>query len=383
MDAHQDGEPRPSSSVLDRTGGVRAPRGDERSPGSRPADEIAPAPSFQAPPLDTSGWKPQDAFDSWREVLSGAYEVPALESELLSRFHVQADLWNLGGLMVSRVSLATPFRLGRKPRRSRADQTDHYGLLLRLDGNVRVEADGEREQLKPGTPMFVDMAGSQLSNDHDEGTYAMTYVPREMLDEALPYPVNLHGLILRGGAASMLSLHLRNVLQHLPEVDPRQTADITKATVAMIAAAVAPTAATREAARPAVEVTLLRQISRYIELHLTDPGLTPQSICHVFRISRSALYRLFEPLGGVAAFVRERRLIAVRDKLVAEHARPPLHKLAEEYGFSSAAHFSTSFRQMFGHPPSETRFSAVEVAPASAGSSAPSLFTDWLRSLRG
>lgn len=333
---------------------------------------------------DSSKLKPKDALESWRHVMSGSYEVPAPQRDALPNFRVRAEAWHLGGMMVTRVSHAAPLSASRPPQRVRGDHVDHYGLVLQLDGAFRLDAKGEDRLAQPGQLIFTDLARPQVRNDHDPGTYLMVFVPREVLDEALPHPVDLHGLAPRAGIASMLALHVQNLVGHLPSMDVRQAADITTATVAMIAAALTPSAATREAARPAIEATLLRQISRYVELHLTDPGLTPQSICSAFRISRTALYRLFEPTGGVAAFVRERRLVAIRDKLLAQQrSRTPLHELAERYGFSSPSHLSNSYRQLFGHRPSEARVGAAHVMPQRFDAPNASSFNDWLKSLRG
>jgi AraC-like DNA-binding protein len=49
-------------------------------------------------------------------------------------------------------------------------------------------------------------------------------------------------------------------------------------------------------------------IKAEIERSLTDPALGPQALLDTFGITRSTLYRLFEPSGGVAAYIAKRRL---------------------------------------------------------------------------
>ena len=45
---------------------------------------------------------------------------------------------------------------------------------------------------------------------------------------------------------------------------------------------------------------MLESIQQHIEAVLGAPELHAETLCTLFRISRTRLYRLFEPLGGVA-----------------------------------------------------------------------------------
>jgi AraC-like DNA-binding protein len=77
----------------------------------------------------------------------------------------------------------------------------------------------------------------------------------------------------------------------------------------LVAASLAPSSARLEQARPAVESSLLRQACRYIDMHLDEEDLRIGAIGVAINVSRATLYRLFEPYGGVAHHVKERRLV--------------------------------------------------------------------------
>jgi AraC-like DNA-binding protein len=355
---------------------------DDSNSGLVPVSEAGGA--LQAPHFDTMGLSSDEAYESWRGMQAGVYEIAAPDPKAGASISLASDLWYLESLLVTRITLEAPFSVARTAQRVRSDHLDHYALMIRLAGNSLVESDGERRIVTPGQPFFADMA-EPMKATVEAGSYLSVFIPREVLDEALPRPFGLHGVGLRGGAGSLLAAHVAVLAQHLPQIEASQAADITKATIALIAAALAPTVQTCGRARPVIEANVLRQISRYVELHLTDPELSPLSICKVFGLSRPTLYRLFEPFGGVASFVRERRLIAVRDKLQSATHRMPLHALAEAYAFSHAAHLSTSYRKMFGHSPSETQAAgggSSALAAPRAGSTG-SLFAQRLKSLRG
>ena len=49
-------------------------------------------------------------------------------------------------------------------------------------------------------------------------------------------------------------------------------------------------------------------IKRHIDEHLGDPDFGAAQVAEAFGLSRPTLYRLFEPLGGVAAYNEEQAL---------------------------------------------------------------------------
>ena len=49
-------------------------------------------------------------------------------------------------------------------------------------------------------------------------------------------------------------------------------------------------------------------VRRYIDRKLASPDLSANSIAAEFGLSRASLYRLFEPAGGIAKYIRKVRL---------------------------------------------------------------------------
>ncbi|KQN78281.1 hypothetical protein ASE94_14960 [Devosia sp. Leaf64] len=95
--------------------------------------------------------------------------------------------------------------------------------------------------------------------------------------------------------------------------------------------------------------TGVQAIQGFIEKHLVDENLTPEMVMRHFGLSRSALYRTFEPLGGVADYIRDRRLNRAFLRLSSVGTnRGVVAKLAYMNGFSNEAAFSRAFRQRYG-----------------------------------
>jgi AraC-like DNA-binding protein len=276
-------------------------------------------------------------------------------------------------------------RATRLERHVRSDQLDHYRLILKTAGSMHCETDrGERLSVRPGELLLHDLS-RPVAFDFEAGSNILLVVPREMLDEALPLAVDLHGVRLQGTTASLLAAHLQELVRLSPQVEVEQAPMLTQATVSLLAASIAPSVHALARPSKAVETTLLRQMCRYVDLHLAEPNLSAESMAQFFSVSRSRLYRLFEPLGGVANFVRERRLARMHALLEQPSRQLTVGRLAEDHGFKSAAHFSRAFREQYGYSPNDLRLGRTNVlarrAQGGAGAQGPSVHA-WIRSLR-
>jgi AraC-like DNA-binding protein len=116
---------------------------------------------------------------------------------------------------------------------------------------------------------------------------------------------------------------------------------------------------------------LLLQCARQIVArNLAAPDLGPAKLGRELGMSRSKLYRLFEPVGGVAAFIQKERLRKAMELLNAGSEQRPICVIATEVGFPDHSTFSRAFRREFGVSPRDVRESAIAITTA-AGQTAP------------
>lgn len=109
------------------------------------------------------------------------------------------------------------------------------------------------------------------------------------------------------------------------------------------------------AAGPGGHRTRMRdRAMRFIDDHLANPLVVP-ALAAELGVSRVRLARLFADDGGVARYVRRRRLARARDRLADPDETRPIACVVAECGFASAAHFSRAFRAAFGQTPREAR----------------------------
>ncbi|HEX6928273.1 MAG TPA: helix-turn-helix domain-containing protein [Gammaproteobacteria bacterium] len=330
----------------------------------------------------------EEQFEAWRERISVIFNVAPLEKSAAGGFMAEADAFHLGELVMVKTRFAGQ-RFVRTAQQIRSDWLDHYLVQYYRDGGYIGEADGDCVEIRPGSVSVLDLAHPV----HTRATAAeciSLVMPRDVMETLLPAANNLHGLVLDAGSAGLLADHLTSLDQRLPTLAETQAPYVARATCDLLAACLLPSLENLERARERIDTLQLSKIRHFIEKGLASPGLSVESICQSLGISRSRLYELFTPSGGVRKYIQTRRLLRIHAALANPQETRSIMALADDYGFSSHAHASRAFREHFGYSPSEVRdhpaavlerYRSMSAAHASAASEGPG-FDDWVRSLR-
>lgn len=339
-----------------------------RLPGEGLVSDLLPTTVFS-----TDSFAPADRLDAWRESIGVLYEVePAAPGPLYG----SVDAWHFGDRLVAATSFsAQSYR--RSAGRILSDGVDHYLLQLYREGGLAGDADGRPLRLGAGAVCLFDLARPCVTAEAASSTVSLI-VPRDLVD-AGKADRNLHGLVIGGARGALLADYLASLARRLPSLTTSDAAMVTRLTQEMVTACLPIEARALSAQREAV---LLVRAKRYIDAELCSFELTPDRICGALAVSRDALYRAFEPVGGVAAWVRNRRLDRVHALLVSTGETRRIADLAYDHGFQSEAHFSRAFRTRFGYSPRDIRHLALAgMAPGIRGWR-PGGYEDWVRQLR-
>ena len=325
-----------------------------------------PLPSTAFATTQLSG---EDRFEAWRSGISVLFDVaPLTHRTPLDSFQAQVEAVHLGQLLLGDLRFGAQ-RFARSQARAAQDGLDHYLVQwYRHGGFVGQHGDGDDLHVRGGDVVVFDMARTQHTVAQDSHVLSLI-VPRTLGDEAFAGRANPHGTVLRADSVfgGLLADHLGALHRRLPTIRMDQADDVVRATTHMLAACLRPSQRTLAEAQAEVLAVTLERIQRHIGRHLGEP-LTPESLCRTFGISRHRLYQLFEPLGGVARYVQQRRLQRAFQSLsnpAYRHLR--VADVATRLGFASEAHFSRAFRATFGHTPSDVR-AVAEAARASGRS---------------
>ncbi|VWB26645.1 AraC family transcriptional regulator [Burkholderia lata] len=306
-------------------------------------------------------YSPAERLDAWQTQYS--ISEFALTAPIDPIIDYQFIGYTLGNISIGKWtyhhpgSAAVPlsYTLNRSAAFIRRDGVDNYSFNLRDAGSVRGEIDGRPVFVQPGDILVVDQA-RPYQREIQAGDAVTLLVARDMLPNL---PSSVHGTLFNGGISQLLDSFLRSLLDKIGTLSQSEALHVEQATLSLVKAMLSPTAQEISNARNELLSTLYVKIKAYIRQNLESPDLSPDRICKEIGISRSSLYRLFEQDGGVANYIRKRRLLAIHRALMSpESPRHRIGDLAYRYGFNSNTQLSRAFKLEFGHAPSETRIVA-------------------------
>ncbi|ORE94014.1 helix-turn-helix domain-containing protein [Aurantimonas sp. 22II-16-19i] len=285
-------------------------------------------------------------------------------------FDISVESTHLGRVIVSDMR-TSPFFFARRKKKLRTDMLDHF--MLRVDATASE------------TVLNVVDFGQELADFAPIAPHNVSIIlPRDVMTDAVPDAETLHGRVVPDAGTELLKDFIRLLSQHAPTLRQDQADGTATALVDLIGATLSrrPLALDRGRAAVARAVTLRAQ--QFIRRNLHDPRLGPDLIVARIGVSRSTLYRLFEPFGGVAAYILERRLEQAYRALGDSRDLRLIGTIAHGLGFASESQFSRSFRQRFGRTPSEVRRLARDGADAGERGESPlneRPFAAWLQGL--
>lgn len=291
-------------------------------------------------------------YEEWRASLGSLFEARPLEDDL-ENFSADLNTYNLGTFLIGESS-ASPQTFHRDGSLVSAVGIDHVLVQLYVDGSCEFDAQGHVSRGTTGDIVCFDLSRQMQSRTSHLETVSLV-IPRQLLRLSPRTLDTVHGAVLDGG--SPLGVLVREHLLSMSKVAPRLTGSegkLASEVAAVLISAGLSAAVTGRASETDILGTGLQAIQGFIEKHLVDANLSTEMIMRHFGLSRSALYRTFEPLGGVAEYIRERRLNRAFLRLSSiGTGRGVVAKLAYMNGFYNEAAFSRAFRQKFGMTPSD------------------------------
>ncbi len=289
--------------------------------------------------MDTCLVPPVEQFDLFRSWNAGIAEVRLLEEKSRS-FLAHQMVWGFGKLTLTHLTVPNVcygWRHLRKP------SIDNWCLHLPLP-----------KSLPPGSNLEAGGLGLQSFADPFECVFGKS----DHL--ALCIPRNLHfiqspRIEVREQSKRFLIDYLLLLYRSLSDLRSADVPHIAAATTSLLAACLMPSHDhIAEAQRP-IEAAIMDRAFKVIAKHLADPALTPDLLCREIGVSRSRLYRIFEPVGGVSTCIRRARLRKTRDMLADSSAGRPISAIAELWGFMDPSTYSRMFKKEFGISPREVR----------------------------
>ena len=336
--------------------------------------------------LDTASLPTEEGYAIWRESLSPLFHA-RLANESASHCKARIDSYDLQHLLLARSEF--PESLYERGMHHAADGgADPLLVQLYMRGGYQGHNGHRPVTVNQGDISLLDMA-DPLATRAQASTVLSLVIPRELVRDAGKLPC---GAVLPAASpmAAILGNHLLTVWRQLAHASLEALGPVNETLVATTVAAFRGLRQDPEQALAGLPEQARREaVCAYILRCLGQDDLSPEHLCRQFGFSRAGLYRLFEPLGGVAGFIREARLRRCYDELARPGAlgRPRrVIDVAMRWGFNSQSHFTRLFRRTFDVLPGDLLAASEEASRAStddrssASTSRPAL-RQWLARL--
>jgi AraC-like DNA-binding protein len=253
-------------------------------------------------------------------------------------------------------------RLLSRPLIAEGRLLDHVGFCLVLDGAIEVAAGAQRVRAEIDDIVVLDLREPmRLDFGAESGmtSVLMLWLPRTRLPIQLSSRPALQGLLAKAmsPAVAVAAAASRAMLARLDEMTVDDMDELVAGVVALLGYAIGSSAAARASEQnPSTPLATFVTLCRYIENNLAAHDLGVAKLAATFGLSRASLYRLFEPVGGVASFIRERRLARAHDELSAPGFQDRrIGPIAYQAGFQSIATFNRAFLAAYGDTPRNLR----------------------------
>ncbi len=209
------------------------------------------------------------------------------------------------GFVVGRMTVEGPL-LRETPAPKGERRAENFLLFLLCAADTRYRCDGDDLRAAAGDILCFDLAQAGTSSSSPPPSRRSPSL-RSLVRLAPTALDACHNTLIDGSAplGQLFAGQLALLAGSGPTLSMAD-GDALSETIGTLAATLL--AASRPLASAQVLDLPVAAILAFIERNLARTDLSPTLICRQFGLSRSALYRLFEPIGGIAACIRNRRL---------------------------------------------------------------------------
>lgn len=327
----------------------------------------------------------KDRFDVFRDSMSVLYDAELDDASKSKPFDANVDAFMLDQTMLLRTQASSGI-YNRGNLDIRQDGNDMYLISLFLKGGDLISCGKISTIVKTGDIAIYDLNRKSKNTVTDFANLSFVF-PRDLIESYIPTISNFHCQILPRDQPMTILLrsHMLSLYEAAPGITTESSASLQRSLLELTSTAVHQSKGILPKHEQTVINAVLVDIRRWINSRLADPELSADSICRAFSLSRTQLYRVTEPLGGIMNHIREQRL----KKSYADLRDPALVHLSVSdtlyrWGFNDPGTFTRSFKKRFGMLPKDVK--NLPLTQQSEKALSDSIITgdgfdDWIRTL--
>ncbi|SFS11543.1 helix-turn-helix domain-containing protein [Sphingomonas jatrophae] len=348
------------------------------------SDELPTAvPNFQ---IESGRIGGKQALTSFAASVADVFEAKRAKGADDDDYGLAISVWHLGTVMIGSFR-SSALEFERSRALTAESGLDHLLIQLYVEGGFTGTADDRDVTVRAGDIVLFDLSRT-LSTAASDFWNISLLIPRQSFEGVMDTVAHFHGEVLPREAqmTGLLGDYLLSLVRRLPELNPADAILSANATVALALTVLAGHTPAGSRASNGI-ASPFRKAALYIDANLNDPRINAGQIASATGMSRASLYRLFEPVGGVASHIRRRRLTSAALALASPANRHRRVKdIGLERGFSSEATFSRAFSRAFGISPMAARSRAAALlatgVPTPEAEVDQDVFAGWMRTLQ-
>jgi AraC-like DNA-binding protein len=302
-------------------------------------------PRYKSVSFSSQGTCPAERFDLWRTLISPTFEPVIDDPQRLPDASVQGYVAEA----VAFANFVTPGYLAVRDKRHIKFMAAETVTLVRGDRPAIMRTSSGSEFKIPGGGMY-------LRNDLEPLDLRYPTIGAHRI-QAITIPTALLATLLGPQALDMRTAPISNanaiILRHWSKMVAAQGSTIDPAVLAQgtadLLGQIFGGAGSQGDGLIQSRRLLLRSI---IDLNLGNPALDAAMLSVICGISVRTIQRVFEPMGGLIAYIWNRRFERAAEALADPHNQTrTIQTIAQGLGFADMTHFSAAFRRRFGVSP--------------------------------
>ncbi|MEP0315164.1 MULTISPECIES: helix-turn-helix domain-containing protein [Alphaproteobacteria] len=308
--------------------------------------------------VDTTEWCTStlplsSRYDAWTHQLNSTFGNWCVPRQSSDEFDAKVLSKKIGSLQIVEC-VCDP--CGGERTASVANAVDEEQLVIQLvlSGREHMRLGSQEARLQPGDLFVWDNTQPMMFEVTERLHKISALLPLRRFKDWMPD--TWRNVPRHVPSTSMHSAIIGSYIQSLRHTDMSQSAvedsSLIEATVALLSSGMG-----AEASGTSVRTSQLNYIKYKIRQQLHDPDLSLEQIANQNKISVRYLHYLFGGSGESAwqFVVSERLEKCKKDILNTDMDNKSITAIAYAWGFSDAAHFSRSFKRVFGMSPSQAR----------------------------
>lgn len=294
-------------------------------------------------------------YGFWREVIAKAYFNLQLDFRNNQRFKGSLHAWELGMVSLSRLDCSA---LHYQRLRQHCQAEDPQILVtVPLRSEVEFSQLGRQTRCSPGQ-FILEHSDEPYEFSHGaENSMWVIKVPETALKSRIGNTSRFcaQHFDTSSGMGLLFSDYLQLITRHCDRLPSTAAmALMGSQLIDLLGTTLKEEPSVLQSSNSVVRSAHLARIDAYVREHLTDPGLSPELLATRHGISLRYLHDLFKDTGqSVAQWIRDLRLQAAYEQLVAAPRGLSIAQLAYACGFNDQAQFSHAFKRRYECSPSE------------------------------